>query len=68
MSTFIRTTQPAVGYYANELCRCVAITVPSGCIGELDPYDWGTRAHVILVHENQVVTVPNARPEQYTPA
>ena len=64
----IRTTEPIVGYYSDEHGRPAAITVPAGCIGELDPYDWGTSAHVVLVHENQDVTVPNARPEQYRPA
>ena len=68
VSTFIRTTQPTVGYYSNKYGRPVAITVPAGCIGELDPYNWGTGAHVILVHENHDVTVPNARPGQYRSA
>ena len=65
MSTFVRTTRPVVGYYFNDHGHPVAITVPAGCIGELDPYNWGTRAYVILVHENQDVMVPNARPGQY---
>jgi hypothetical protein len=65
VSTFIRTTRPVVGYYSDKHGRTVAITVPAGCIGELDPYNWGTDAYLILVHENEDVTVPNARPAQY---
>jgi hypothetical protein len=63
VSTFIRTTQPIVGYYFDDRGRPVAVTVPVGCIGEVDPHNWGTGAHVIL--ENQDVMVPNARPGQY---
>jgi hypothetical protein len=68
VKTVIRTTEPIVGYYSDEHGRPVAISVPAGCIGELDPYNWGTGAHVILVHENRDVTVPNARRGQYRSA
>ncbi len=65
VSTVIRTTQPLVGYYSDKYGRPVAITVPTGCIGELDPYDCGTGAPVVFVHDHQDVTVAHARPEQY---
>ena len=68
LSTVIRTTQPIVGYYSDKYGRPVAITVPAGCLGELDPYNWGTGAHVVFILENQDVTVPHARPEQYRSA